>query len=111
MTKTTNGTLIHGFEYQGELQTEFEMREVLNAGELFDAEIESEGAHNQLAFAGAVMARQLVRIGEFKGPFTLEQIRKLKPADFQLLRVHQGKLSGGEPVPPTASETTGTKSP
>jgi phage FluMu protein gp41 len=87
------GTLPHGFEYKGHLQTAFKMREVGNAGELFDAEIEAGGVENQLAFNGALIARQLVSIGDCKGPFSIEQIRKMKPADFQALRIAQGKLN------------------
>lgn len=91
----TTGTLPHGFMYKGKLQKTFEMTAVETAGDLFDAELECGGIQNELAFNGALMARQLVRIGDCEGPFTLEQIRTLKPADFTALRIAQGKLSGG----------------
>lgn len=105
------GKLIHGFEYQDMLQRDFEMREVTNVGELFDAEIEAGGIENQLAFNGALMARQLVRIGACEGPFTLEQIRRLKPADYQVLRAAQGKLSSGPGESSKSADDSGTKSP
>ncbi|MGI1672230.1 MAG: hypothetical protein K6L74_18165 [Neptuniibacter sp.] len=93
MSNTITGTLPHGFKYEGTLQTEYEMRKVATAGELFDAEVEADGAHNQLAFNGALMARQLIRIGSFNGPFSFEQIRSMKPEDFTALRIAQGKLN------------------
>ncbi len=95
----TKGTLPHGFMYKEKLQTEFEMGEVKTAGELFDAEQESGGIQNELGFNASLMARQLVRIGECEGPFTLQQIRGLKPADFQALRIAQVKLNRVEESP------------
>ncbi|SIS87844.1 hypothetical protein [Neptunomonas antarctica] len=89
---TITGTLTHGFKFKEKLQKTFEMSEVETAGALFDAEIESGGLENQLAFNGALIARQLVRIGDCDGPFTLSQIRALTPGDFQVLREAQGKL-------------------
>ncbi|WP_292950160.1 MULTISPECIES: phage tail assembly protein [unclassified Neptuniibacter] len=93
MERIQTGTLPHGFEFKKQMQKAFEMREVATAGELFDAEVEAGGVENQLAFNGALIARQLVRIGDCEGPFSLEQIRKMKPADYQALRVAQGKLN------------------
>ncbi|KJZ09486.1 hypothetical protein TW85_21970 [Marinomonas sp. S3726] len=87
------GKLTNGILFEGKKQTDYEMREVETAGELFDAEIESGGVENQLAFNGALIARQLVRVGDFTGPFGIEHIRKLSPQDFTELRKAQGKLS------------------
>lgn len=105
---TITGTLPHGFMFKEKLQKSFEMREVETAGDLFDAEIESGGVENQLAFNGSLIARQLVRIGECEGPFTLQQIRTMKPADYSALRVAQGKLSGGVGDNSTPSDASGT---
>lgn len=109
MERIQEGTLPHGFEYKGHLQTAFKMREVGNAGELFDAEIEAGGVENQLAFNGALIARQLLSIGDCKGPFSIEQIRKMKPADFQALRVAQGKLNSVQPDAENEANTSGSK--
>lgn len=107
--KIQTGTLTHGFEFKGKPQHDFEMREVATAGELFDAEIESGGVENQLAFNGALVARQLIRIGDCTGPFTLDQIRKLHPVDFQALRIAQGKLNTAPTNAESNENGSGTK--
>lgn len=107
--KTQTGKLIDGFEYQGKKHTDFVMEAVTSAGDLFDAEIESNGVENQLAFNGALMARQLVRIGDCEGPFTIEQIRVLSPADFQALRIAQGKLNVAQTSDEKDDDNTGIK--
>lgn len=91
--ENVTGKLVDGFMFKEKKQFEFEMRKIATAGELFDAEVESGGVENQLAFNGALIARQLVRIGDFTGPFGLGHIRKLSPADFGELRAAQGKLN------------------
>lgn len=96
MPKVQTGQLKHGLFHKDQPQREFEMRGVQTAGELFEAEIESGGVHNQLAFNGALMARQLVRVGECTGPFSIEQIRALSPADFSILRTAQMNLDKAE---------------
>ncbi len=93
MAKTTTGSLIDGFEYRGEVQFAFEMGKVKTAGALFDAEIESNGVENTLAFNGALMAGQLISIGTCNGPFSIEQIKNLSPDDFGVLRGAQIELN------------------
>ena len=107
---TITGKLVDGFEYKGKKHKDFEMAEVTSAGDLFDAEIESNGVENQLAFNGALMARQLIRIGDCEGPFTIEQIRVLSPADFQALRTAQGKLNVAQRSDKNNDSESGTKS-
>lgn len=91
--ENVTGTLKDGFNFKEKKQFKFEMRPLATAGELFDAEIEAGGVENQLAFNAALAARQLVRIGEFTGPFSIDHIRNLSPTDFGLLRTAQGKLN------------------
>ena len=55
--QTVTGKLVDGFEYQGQTHFDFEMGKVKTAGDMFNAEIESGGVYNHLAFNGALMAR------------------------------------------------------
>lgn len=91
--ENVKGKLVDGFVFKEKKQFDFEMRPITTAGELFDAEIESGGVENQLAFNGALISRQLVRIGDFTGPFGIDHIRNMSPADFGALRTAQGKLN------------------
>jgi phage FluMu protein gp41 len=77
-------SLVHGLNIEGVQQKEFEVREATTE-DLFAAEKEVP-AHNVLAFDGQMVCQQLVRIGSYKGPFTLELLSKLKTYDFALLR-------------------------
>jgi phage FluMu protein gp41 len=93
------GTLKDGLVFKQQPQFDFEMRPIQTTGELFDAEIEAAGVENQLAFNGALMARQLVRVGDCNGPFSLAQIRALSPRDWQILRAAQAKLNAVDDDP------------
>ncbi|MFK4751439.1 hypothetical protein [Oceanobacter antarcticus] len=106
------GTLKDGLLFKQQPQFEFEMRPIMTTGELFDAEIEAEGVEHQLTFNGALMARQLVRVGECPGPFSLAQIRALSPRDWQILRAAQATLNSvtDDPNEPSDSENTATLS-
>jgi|GEM_PF-765019 Mu-like prophage FluMu protein gp41 len=84
------GTLKHGLKIGDEVHREFEMQEP-NTGDLFAAEQETT-VQNVMTFNGALMARQLVRIGSFAGPFTLGMIGTLRTVDFNLLREAQTEL-------------------
>lgn len=86
------GQLIDGYQFKDNAQKEFELKPVISIGEYFDAEAESNAPVNSLGFKGAMLARQLVRIGDCPGPFTLEMVRKLSPRDFQTLMKAQQEL-------------------
>ena len=101
-TDTIKGKLLDGFEYSGEKQFDFVMGKVKTAGALFDAEIESNGVENTLAFNGALMAGQLISIGICEGPFTIEQIKTLSPSDFGTMRTAQAKLNEVEKESPNS---------
>lgn len=82
--ETVKGTLQHGMKIGEAVHKDFELREA-TTGDMFDAE--REVAPDQpLGFSGAMLCRQLIRIGTFEGPFTLGMLRKLKPTDFAILR-------------------------
>ncbi len=105
------GTLKDGLLFKGQRQHDFEMRAVQTTGELFDAEIESGGVENQLAFNGALMARQLVRIGDCTGPFSINQVRSLSPRDWQILRTAQAQLNKVDDDPNAESDSAATATP
>lgn len=88
--KTIIGTWLHGLEINGTLHKEFELREA-TAGDLFDAEADAS-VSDVLSFNGALAIRQFVRVGTYTGPVVMEQIRKLKPKDLQILTKKQKEL-------------------
>lgn len=98
------GALKIGMAVEGEIQKSFEMREA-TVEDLLDAEVESSVA-TPLNFNAQLMIRQLVRVGDFTGPFTINMIKRLKPADFRILRAAQMELDAlgeGEPASSAAS--------
>lgn len=82
MTKT--GTLKHGLKVGETRHTEFEIREA-TTGDLFAAELQVD-PKNGIAFSGQMLCQQLVRIGSYTGPFTIEVIGMLKPTDYDRLQ-------------------------
>lgn len=92
MSNSITGILKHGLEYKSKQLKDYKLNPVVATGDLFDAELEAGGVENQLAFDGALIARQLEYLGDLEGPFSLEQIRSLHPDDFMQLRADQGKL-------------------
>jgi phage FluMu protein gp41 len=90
---TAQGKLKHGLKVGEEKRVhDFEMKPMATAQEMFDAEMDA-GVDTPLAFNAALMARQLVRIGDYEGPFTLSLIGTLSPADYSILRTAQMELS------------------
>lgn len=95
--RTVTGKLQHGMTIEGVAHKEFEMREV-STGDLLDAENDAP-VSKPLNFATALLTRQLLRIGDFTGPFTVGMLRKLDPVDYWILRDKQTELDRlGEPV-------------
>ena len=85
-----SGSLPHGLEIGGKQSKAFELREY-TVEDLLDAETEAS-VTQPLTFNAQLMIRQLVRVGDFKGPFTLNMIKRLKPADWRVLRAAQTEL-------------------
>lgn len=81
---TKIGALKHGLKVGDVAHKSFEIREA-TAGDLFTAETFA-GTDRPIAFAAALLCQQLLSIGTFTGPFTLEVIGKLKRADLNLLQ-------------------------
>ena len=82
------GTLKHGLKIGETVHKEFEMRGDVTAQDMFDAE-QDTSVNNALTFNGAMMAKQLIRIGTFDGAITLGMIGKLRDVDYSILRSAQ----------------------
>lgn len=84
------GTLRVGMTINGVVHRDFVMREAA-VDDLLDAEMEAD-ITKPLNFNAQLMVRQLVKVGTFEGPFTVGQIRRMKPVDWRLLRAAQAEL-------------------
>lgn len=78
------GTFKKGMKVGSEVHKEFELREMTTA-DLLDAELQVSAA-KPINFAAALGSLQLVRVGNYDGPFTLKMVRNLAPEDFEALR-------------------------
>lgn len=95
MKQNQIGMLKTGLKVGEEVHKEFELR-APNTGDLIDAEADCD-VGRPLGFSAALIARQLVRIGTYKGPFMDGIIRKLDTRDFSILSEAQRALdSQGE---------------
>lgn len=82
-TLTRNGTLKHGLKVGDKVHKEFELRQC-TAGDYFAAEAAADSSKS-ITFQAALIAQQLVRIGEFEGPFTLRMLATLHPSDLNAM--------------------------
>jgi phage FluMu protein gp41 len=89
-TQQITGTLKHGLTLAGAVQKDFVLREAL-AEDYFAAEDETS-ATKPTTYRTAVVARQLVRLGTYEGPFTLSMLGKLRGADLSILMDKQKEL-------------------
>lgn len=98
------GPLRHGMTIEGNLHKTFELREA-TVDDILDAETEAD-VTKPLNFNAQLMVRQLLRVGSYEGPFTLNMIRRLKPVDWRILRAAQSEVDDmgeGEPASEAAS--------
>lgn len=101
MDGRVTGPLRHGFMINGVVHKTFTLREA-TVDDLLDAELEAE-VSKPLNFNAQLLARQLVLVGTFEGPFTVGMIRRLKPADWRILRAAQSEVDNmGEDEPASA---------
>ncbi len=92
---TIRATLSTGLKIGDAVYTEAEIREA-NAGDLIDATDESEKAvktpdgYQLIASPTQVglntLRRQIVRVGEYKGPLSMAELRRLTAADLSVLQ-------------------------
>ena len=86
-----SGPLKVGIKIEGNLHKTFEMREAL-LDDLLDAENEVD-VTKPLNFNAELVARQLIKVGSYEGPFTVGMLRgRMKPADWRILRAAQTEL-------------------
>ena len=81
------GTLKHGLKVgEGAAQKVYKDYILRPAGtsDIFDAE-EVAPVSRTLSYRGALLGRQLVKLGELSGPIDIAIIRKLHPEDFYQL--------------------------
>ncbi|MCD7099121.1 hypothetical protein [Stenotrophomonas sp. MMGLT7] len=90
MSAQVTGTLKHGLNIAGALQKEFVLREAL-AKDMFAAE-EDASPDRPMTYRAALLARQLVRLGTYEGPFTLGMLGELKGGDLGQLMLKQKEL-------------------
>ena len=96
------GSLKHGMQIGGQRHKDFEMREA-TAGDFFSAEGDATGAR-PISYRAALIARQLVRVGDFTGPFTFGMLGTLSGVDLQILLAAQQELDqAGEAEQPAVS--------
>ena len=88
---TIKGTFTNGMKIGDKIYKDFEMRPVLTMQEMFNAE-QQASVDSVLSFNGAMMAMQLVRVGDFDGPFVFSMIGDLSPVDYKKLRDTQLEL-------------------
>lgn len=81
---TLKGTFKHGLKVgeapNQKVHKDYELRPHTTA-DIFAAEREADPSR-KLAFRGALVARQLVRLGELSGPLDIAIIEKLHPDDY-----------------------------
>jgi phage FluMu protein gp41 len=111
MSKTsTTGTLKHGLKIGDQVHKEFEFRPEVTAGDYFAAEDEA-GGNGTLRFKAALVARQLVRIGSFTGPFSSAVLGKLKPTDLAKLYGVRDALEDEGNAEPSGEPTSSPEKP
>jgi len=84
------GSLKHGLKVGDETHMDFVLREP-TTGDLLDAENDAD-VSKPLNYTAALLARQLVRIGSYEGPFTTSMIRRLHRVDFAMLMQAQREV-------------------
>jgi phage FluMu protein gp41 len=102
-------TLKHGLQVGPDLLRDFELRPAV-AGDMFDAE-EAASPDKPLAYRGALIGRQLVRLGNMEGPIPFDLVRKLHPEDFgQLVDALEAVEAPGKPASSDSGDTTSASS-
>lgn len=84
------GQLRYGLRLGGSELKEFEMVES-TMPDIFAAE-EVADPSRPITFAAALICRQLRRVGDYDGPFSMAFLSKLKKTDFNILRLAQLEL-------------------
>ncbi|HEY1136570.1 MAG TPA: hypothetical protein VGE64_03675 [Xanthomonadaceae bacterium] len=111
MIKTaTTGTLKHGLKIGETFHKDFEFKTDITAGDYFLAE-EAIGAKGTLRFDAELVARQLVRIGTFTGPFSADLLATLKTSDMNALMRRRELLEAEGNAEPSGEPTSSPEKP
>lgn len=103
------GTLKHGLKVGEDVLTAYELRPA-TTGDMFDAE-EHASPDKPLAYRGALIAVQLVRLGDLNGPIAFDLVRDLHPEDFaQLVDALDEVELPGKPASSDSEATTSASS-
>ncbi|HEL3750009.1 phage tail assembly protein [Stenotrophomonas maltophilia] len=90
MSAKVTGTLKRGLTISGQVHKDFTLREAL-AEDYFAAEGE-DTLGKPTTYRAALLARQLVHLGSYEGPFNLEMLGKLAGVDLTILMAKQREL-------------------
>jgi phage FluMu protein gp41 len=90
MSKTT-GTLNHGLKIGDAVHKEFEFKPAVTAADYFAAE-DTVGNSTSLRFSAELVCRQLVRIGDYTGPFSHTLLGTMHPMDVKRMIDARDKL-------------------
>ncbi|MFC3716802.1 phage tail assembly protein [Luteimonas soli] len=85
------GTLRKGLKVGDATHKEFELRQC-TAADYFAAEASGADSSKSITFQAALVAQQLVRIGEFTGPFTVAMLGRLHPSDLNQMVAARAEL-------------------
>lgn len=103
------GKLEHGIQVGEDRLHTFEVRPA-TAADMFDAENDAP-VTNYLAYRGALIGRQLVRLGDIGGPIGFDLIGKLKPKDYgQLVDALDEVEVPGKPSSTDSKDSTNASS-
>lgn len=97
------GPLKHGLSIDGVIHKTFKMRDS-TVSDLLAAEADAD-VGKPLTFNSQLMVLQLVSVGSFEGPFTMNILLRLKKRDWRILRAAQTELDALGEVE-SASEKT-----
>lgn len=84
------GKLDIGLQVGDDVLRDYEMRPSTTS-DMFDAEMIAP-PERQLAYQGALICQQIVRLGDVEGPLDFDMVRKLKPRDFSQLNYALGEV-------------------
>lgn len=84
------GTLKRGMKVGDAVHKEFELRQC-TAADYFAAEGSADSSKT-ITYQASLVAQQLVRIGDFNGPFTLAMLGRLHPEDLNMMVTARAEL-------------------
>lgn len=81
---TLTKPFIKGMQIKDKTYMDFEVRQVTTE-DILDAELDVSTSA-PMNFQARLAAKQLIRVGDYTGPFTFKMVKSLDPKDFAALR-------------------------